>query len=107
MEETHQLRHISQNSILVLLSSEMKDLIWLEAQWFANRSENVPIYCFMRAGVRPLVEAYRALIDLLHLDCIILVDGGTDSLMRGNDSYIVQIVFDFSARGRKRIRNSC
>lgn len=56
------------------------------AQWFRQQGEEVPIYCFERAGVRPLLAGYQALVDHLSLDTVILVDGGTDSLMRGDES---------------------
>jgi len=56
------------------------------AQWFRDRGAEVPVYAFDRTGVRPLRDAYRALDDLLDLDAIILVDGGTDSLMRGDEA---------------------
>jgi hypothetical protein len=55
------------------------------AQWFAAQGEHIPIYCFDRTGVQPLLVAYQALIDHLHVDTIILIDGGTDSLMRGDE----------------------
>ncbi|GER89709.1 hypothetical protein KDW_38710 [Dictyobacter vulcani] len=55
------------------------------AQWFITQGEQVPIYCFDRTGVQPLLVAYQTLIDLLHIDTIILIDGGTDSLMRGDE----------------------
>ena len=32
------------------------------AQWFRTQGEDVPIYCFERTGVGPLLEGYRALI---------------------------------------------
>jgi hypothetical protein len=44
------------------------------------------IYCFEKMGVRPLREAYRQLVMDLDLDTIILVDGGTDILMRGDEA---------------------
>lgn len=56
------------------------------AQWFHARGEDVPIYCFERTGVRPLLEAYRTLVAHLGVDTVILVDGGTDSLMRGDEA---------------------
>ncbi len=55
------------------------------ARWFAAQGEQIPIYCFERTGVQPLLAAYQTLIDLLHVDAIILIDGGTDSLMRGDE----------------------
>src|SRR6266699_1533214 len=56
------------------------------AEWFVAQGEPTPIYCFDRTGVQPLLMAYQTLIDLLHVDTIILVDGGTDSLMRGDEA---------------------
>lgn len=55
------------------------------SQWFRQQGEEVPIYCFKRTGVRPLLASYQALVDHLSLDTVILVDGGTDSLMRGDE----------------------
>ena len=45
-----------------------------------------PIYLIDRTGYVPVAEAYRALLELLKsLFVILLVDGGTDSLMRGDE----------------------
>jgi len=57
------------------LSSWLRDAEKVEA----------PIYCFEQSGVQPLTTAYRTLVEKLNLDTIILVDGGTDSLMRGDE----------------------
>jgi len=43
------------------------------------------VYCFENTGVRPLIANYEKLINELNLDTIILIDGGTDSLMRGDE----------------------
>lgn len=45
----------------------------------------VPIYCFEQTGVQPLATAYKILVEKLKLDTIVLIDGGTDSLMRGDE----------------------
>jgi hypothetical protein len=55
------------------------------ARWFRQAGEETSIYCFERTGARPLRESYRALLTLLDIDTLILVDGGTDSLMRGDE----------------------
>ena len=55
------------------------------AQWFVTQGEQQPIYCFNRTGVQPLLQIYQTLVDLLQVDAIILIDGGTDSLMRGDE----------------------
>ena len=44
-----------------------------------------PIWCFDKTGVRPLARAYRALIERLEIDHIILVDGGIDAVLRGDE----------------------
>jgi hypothetical protein len=54
-------------------------------QWYRRLGEEIAVYCFERVGVRPLLRAYRTLVDLLNPDTVILVDGGTDSLMRGDE----------------------
>jgi hypothetical protein len=56
------------------------------SSYFRERMREVPIYCFERVGPKPITESYRALADELKLDTVILVDGGTDSLMRGDES---------------------
>jgi hypothetical protein len=56
------------------------------AEWL--RSEGCPqeVYCFEKVGVRPLREAYTVLTELLDVDTVILVDGGTDIVMRGDEA---------------------
>ncbi len=56
------------------------------AQWFATAMhEEVPVWCFQKTGAGPLLKNYMLLCDHLKLDCIILVDGGVDSLIRGDE----------------------
>jgi hypothetical protein len=56
------------------------------AQWFRNVAhEETVIWCFQKTGAKPLLQNYRILQDHLGLDCIILVDGGVDSLVRGDE----------------------
>jgi len=56
------------------------------AQWLENRGDAVPIYAIERTGARPVMAAYRWLVQALKPDAIILVDGGMDSLMRGDEA---------------------
>jgi hypothetical protein len=58
------------------------------ATWFKEeRNEEIAIYCIDRAGARPVAAASRALVEHLGgVDAIVLVDGGTDSLMRGDET---------------------
>jgi hypothetical protein len=55
------------------------------ARFFARRGEDVTIYALDKVGVKPVLEAYRHLAQELELDAIVLVDGGTDILLRGDE----------------------
>ena len=54
--------------------------------WFRTQGDEVPIYSFHRQGVKPLLAGYQKLVEELGVDTVILVDGGTDSLMRGDEA---------------------
>ena len=55
---------------------------WLEEK----TGDKVPIYTFKReTGVADLTAAYQAIASKHKLDAIVLVDGGTDSLMFGSE----------------------
>lgn len=57
------------------------------AEWLKiNRKEDTAIWCFQKTGASPLTENYRILAEHLSLDGILLVDGGVDSLMRGDEA---------------------
>jgi hypothetical protein len=56
------------------------------ACWLALHGLADTVYAFPRTGVRPLRSAYRRLAKRLDLDAIVLVDGGTDILMRGDEA---------------------
>lgn len=56
------------------------------SEWLHQQSLPSEIYCFDKVGVRPLTEAYQALVGTLGADTIVLVDGGTDILMRGDEA---------------------
>ena len=56
------------------------------AQWFKEeRDEDVTVWMFGRSGGVPLVEAYHKLAEHLEIDAVVLVDGGVDSLSRGDE----------------------
>ncbi|KAJ5072528.1 hypothetical protein M0811_01543 [Anaeramoeba ignava] len=50
-----------------------------------KHKESVTIYTFPRLGLKPIKKAYKKLTKFLKCDCIITVDGGTDSLMFGDE----------------------
>ncbi len=57
------------------------------ARWFKEkRGQAVPIWCFRKTGARPLLENYRVLVEHLSVGGILLIDGGVDSLMRGDEA---------------------
>lgn len=56
------------------------------SQWFYDeRNEEVTIWCFEKTGARPLIKNYAVLVEHLGVDAVILVDGGVDSLMCGDE----------------------
>ena len=56
------------------------------ARWFLEtRGESVPIWMFAKIGPHPLRLLYERLLDALEIDALILIDGGVDSLMIGNE----------------------
>ncbi len=58
---------------------------WL-ARWLTVRLQReISVYCFGATGVGPLYEGYQLLIRKLDIDAIIVVDGGVDSLLRGDE----------------------
>ncbi|MFJ5738788.1 DUF1152 domain-containing protein [Streptomyces microflavus] len=56
------------------------------AQWLALHGYPSTVHALARVGVRPLRAAYQALIDRYDIDAVVLVDGGTDILMRGDET---------------------
>lgn len=58
------------------------------ARWLERRGIEAPVHAFARVGVRPIADAYRRLVQRLRLDAIVLVDGGTDALMRGDEFHL-------------------
>lgn len=56
------------------------------ARFLSQREENVTVYAFEKLGVAPIREGYAYLVQLLGLDAIVLVDGGTDILLRGDEA---------------------
>ena len=55
------------------------------ASWLRGRGLPEVVYALEKVGVRPLRAAYSVLVDRLGIDAIVLVDGGTDILMFGDE----------------------
>ncbi len=65
------------------------------AQWFAEkRTQRVIIWSFHKTGAKPLRENYRVLVERLSIDGIVLIDGGVDGLIRGDESEVGTFVED-------------
>jgi hypothetical protein len=56
------------------------------ARYLASRGITAPIYAFEKVGARPLGAAYAAVCEHFSPDAIVLVDGGTDILMFGDEA---------------------
>lgn len=68
------------------------------ANWFKEkRNEDVTIWCFHKTGAAPLTENYKILAEHLSLDGILLVDGGVDSLVRGDEAELGTAIEDLTS----------
>lgn len=56
------------------------------AEWLRTRGEPAVVHALEKVGVAPLRRAWQALIERVDADAVVLVDGGTDILMRGDES---------------------
>ncbi|MBU0552146.1 DUF1152 domain-containing protein [Myxococcota bacterium] len=59
---------------------------WLAKWWSARGGRERRVWLFDKAGVATLAEHYQRLSTELDLDAIILVDGGIDALLRGDET---------------------
>jgi hypothetical protein len=66
------------------------------SKWFEEeRGEKVSVWTIPRDGCNVVREAYEHLIAKFNADCFLLVDGGSDSLMRGDECGTGSITEDF------------
>ncbi|WP_329572244.1 DUF1152 domain-containing protein [Kitasatospora sp. NBC_01266] len=56
------------------------------ARWLREQGQPDTVWAFPTVGVQPLRAAYRELIDHLGIEAVVLVDGGTDILLRGDEA---------------------
>jgi hypothetical protein len=66
---------------------------WL-AEWLHANGRTAPIYAFAKSGVRPLSAAYSWIVDHHQIDLIVLIDGGTDSIIFGDEPGLGTVVED-------------
>lgn len=55
------------------------------AEWLTARFGPTSVFAIDRSGAKPVAAAYQWLVDHFKVETVILVDGGTDSLMRGDE----------------------
>ncbi|GAA3302249.1 DUF1152 domain-containing protein [Dactylosporangium vinaceum] len=67
------------------------------ARWLEQRGRAMSVYAFAKVGVLRLREAYQQLVEQLRLDAVVLVDGGTDILMRGDEAGLGTPVEDITS----------
>jgi hypothetical protein len=56
------------------------------AEWFREQGEEISVYAFDKTGVKPLRAAYEAVLRETKVDAVVLVDGGIDVLLRGDEA---------------------
>jgi hypothetical protein len=56
------------------------------SRFLARGGQDATVFAFDKVGVVPVREGYEHLVKQLQLDAIVLVDGGTDILMRGDEA---------------------
>jgi len=81
-------RRFASSLVEITATTEGREFYFPElylSQWFERQGHKVPIYCFDRTGAKHIIHAYGVLAERLGVDTVILVDGGTDSLMRGDE----------------------
>ncbi|WUR57304.1 DUF1152 domain-containing protein [Micromonospora chokoriensis] len=67
------------------------------ARWLAAQDLPSTVYAFPPLGVQPLRAAYRHLVEKLDIDAVVLVDGGTDILLHGDESNLGTPVEDITS----------
>lgn len=83
------VRYLARHLAVVTVQTRGADAYFPErrlAEWLGAEGQPADVYAFEKVGVRPLRAAYTHLIRELALDAIVLVDGGTDILMRGDEA---------------------
>jgi hypothetical protein len=70
-------------------------------RWFAEKrgDASATVWCINAAGVVPVREAYEALVAHLGIDGVLLIDGGVDSLMRGDEAELGTVLEDMYSLG--------
>jgi hypothetical protein len=65
-------------------------------EWWLSKYLNTSVYAILPNGVVPLIRNFKYIVEKHKIDTIILVDGGIDSLMRGDEEDIGSYTEDIS-----------
>ena len=56
-------------------------------EFMANHYADKPaVWCVERTGVQPMLRSYQQLIQKYEIDTVVLIDGGVDSLIKGDET---------------------
>ena len=69
---------------------------YLSLYFKEKHNADVPVYTFPRYGYRSLTLGYEAVVQRLGVDTVIAIDGGTDSLMKGNEFEVATVEEDYN-----------
>lgn len=84
-------RNIGRNCVEVTARSRGNEYYFPEgylARWLSRKRMDQPIYALRVVPIKDLAESYERLREHLQYDMMVLVDGGVDSIMRGDESRI-------------------
>lgn len=86
------------NDITWIVNLAARDMAYFPERWFcehlAKRGIETRVFAFARSGVAPLVASLRQVIIQERIDKVLLVDGGTDSLIFGDEPGVGSLVED-------------
>lgn len=66
---------------------------WL-AEWFSQRGQTIPTYGFEKASPSALADGYRQIMVEHGIEQVLLIDGGTDSVIFGDEPGLGTVVED-------------
>lgn len=84
-------RKIGENIVEVTARSTGNEYYFPEGylcKWLSRKRMDQSIYCFRPGPPAQILECYQDLKRLIDFDCIVLVDGGVDSILNGNEEKI-------------------
>lgn len=84
-------RKLGTNIVQVTAQSRGNEYYFPEGyltQWLGRKNIPQSIFCIRPTGVRGVMDSYTRLLEELKFDTLVLVDGGIDSIMRGDESRI-------------------